>query len=246
VPPGAYPVAAERSLGLLASAWEGFTFWVAHAGRFLTMSVLLGSLGFINSWDLPTFLGLVCFAAGVRNYLSEGRLTMSVVGRTLGFTCASRSYLRPVPDRSLDSTRRVDPSISSPHRGWPRPLETMATRPHHFAYLWATILWPTLTFAVVALGPWKLNRSILRWALLPAFVPFLAWLFLVTASHGPWASSTRSTFAAPGGSLVFLLAAVTVPALAALSAGARKDNEARGDENLAFIWSWAGSYPYPT
>ena len=188
VPPGTYPVAAERSLGLLASAWEGFTFWVAHAARFLTMSVLLGSLGFINSWDLPTFLGLVCFAAGVRNYLSEGRLSMSVVGRTLGFTVplAALSFVLYLPFyvNFHPVGGAILPIQLAPIEGWP-PIETMATRPHHFAYLWATILWPTLTFAVVALGPWRSNRSILRWALLPAFVPFLAWLFLVTASHGP-------------------------------------------------------------
>jgi uncharacterized membrane protein len=242
VPPGAYPVAAERSLGLLASAWEGFTYWIAHAARFLTMSVLLGSLGFINSWDLPTFLGLVAFAAGIRNYLTEGRLSMSVVGRTLGFTVplAVLSFVLYLP--FYVNFHPVGGSILpiqlAPIEGWP-PLETMATRPHHFAYLWATILWPTLTFAVVALGPWKVNRTILRWALLPAFVPFLAWLLLVTARHGPLGLIDEIDIRGVWWiTLVFLLAAVTVPALAfgryLLKACEPENEEREGDESLAF------------
>jgi len=248
VPPGAYPVAAERSLGLLASAWEGFTFWVAHAARFLAMSVLLGSLGFINSWDLPTFLGLVCFAAGVRNYLSEGRLSMSVVGRTLGFTVplAALSFILYLPFylNFHPVGGAILPIQLATIKGWP-PIETMATRPHHFTYLWATILWPTLTFAVIALGPWKLNRSILRWALLPAFVPFLAWLFLVTAHQGPLGLIDEIRIRGWWWiTLVFLLAAVTVPALAfgryLLKARERENEERETDENLAFVLAVAG------
>jgi YYY domain-containing protein len=249
VPPGAYPVAAERSLGLLASAWEGFAFWVAHPARFLAMSVLLGSLGFINSWDLPTFLGLVCFAAGIRNYLSEGHLSMSVVGRTLGFTVplAALSFILYLPFyvnfHPVGGT--ILPIQLATIGGWP-PIETMATRPHHFAYLWATILWPTVTFAVIALGPWQLNRSILRWALLPAFVPFLAWLFLVTASHGPLGLIDEIDIRGPWWiTLVFLLAAVTVPALAfgryLLKAREKENGERQWDENLAFALAVAGT-----
>ena len=248
VPPGAYPLATERSLGLLASAWEGFTFWVAHAARFLAMSVLLGSLGFINSWDLPTFLGLVAFAAGIRNYLSEGRLSMSVVGRTLGFTVplAVLSFVLYLPFyvNFHPVGGAILPIQLARIEGWP-PIETMATRPHHFAYLWATILWPTLTFAVVALGPWKLNRSILRWALLPAFVPFLAWLFLVTASHGPLGLIDEIDIRGVWWiTLVFLLAAVTIPALAfgryLLKAREQENEERETDENLAFVLAVGG------
>jgi hypothetical protein len=261
VPPGAYPVAAEGSLGMLASAWEGFTYWVAHGARFLTMSVLLGSLGFINSWDLPTFLGLVAFAAGIRNYLSEGRLSMSVIGRTLGFTLplAVLSFVLYLPFyvNFHPVGGMIRPIQLAPIEGWP-PVETMATRPHHFAYLWATILWPTLTFAVVALGPWKLNRSILKWALLPAFVPFVAWLLLVTASHGPLGLLDEIRIRGPEGNeisienlesiwwitLVFLLAAVTIPALAfgryLLKARDANDEEREGDETLAFALAVGG------
>jgi uncharacterized membrane protein len=261
VPPGAYPVAAEHSLGLLASAWEGFTYWVAHAARFLAMSVLVGSLGFINSWDLPTFLGLVCFAAGVRNYLSEGRLSMSVVGRSLGFTVplAVLSFVLYLPFyvNFHPVGGAILPIQLAPIKGWP-PIETMATRPHHFAYLWATILWPTLTFAVVALGPWRLNRSILWWAMLPAFVPFLAWLFLVTASHGPVGLLDEIRIRGPESNdisienlesvwwitLVFLLAAVTIPALAfgryLLKAREKENAERDGDESLAFALAVGG------
>jgi len=249
VPPEAYAVAAERSLGLVASAWEGFTFWVAHPARFLTMSVLLGSLGFINSWDLPTFLGLVCFGAGVRNYLSEGRLNVSVIGRTLGFTVPlavlSFALYLPFYVNFHPVGGAILPIQLATIDTWP-PIETMATRPHHFFYLWATILWPTLTFAVIALGPWHLNRSILRWALLPAFVPFLAWLFLVLARHGPLGLIDEIQVRGPWWiTLVFLLVAVTVPALAfgryLLRAREKENEERQWDENLAFVLAVAGA-----
>lgn len=248
IPPGAYPVAAERSLGVLASAWEGLTFWIACPARFLAMSVLLGSLGFINSWDLPTFLGLVAFMAGVRNYLVEGRLTASVVGRTLGFTVplAVLSFVLYLPFylNFHPVGGAILPIQLATIKGWP-PIETMATRPHHFAYLWATILWPTVTFAVAALGPWKLNRSILRWALLPAFVPFLAWLFLVTAHQGPLGLIDEIRIRGVWWvTLIFLLVTVTVPALAfgryLLRARDKENGEREDDENLAFVLALGG------
>ena len=125
----------------------------------------MGRWGLSTPWARAAFLGLVCFAAGIRNYLSEGRLSVSVVGRTLGFSMplAIGSFVLYLPFY-LDFHPvggAILPIQLAPIENWP-PIETMATRPHHFAYLWATILWPTLTFAIVALGPWRLNRSILR------------------------------------------------------------------------------------
>ena len=202
--------------------WDGALdarFWLAHPLRFLGSGVLLGALGFINTWDLPTFLALVAATAAVRNYLRAGRLGEEVAVQTAGFIIPLAVlsfalylpfYLNFHPVGGAILPLEVDNVRFPPRQG----LETM---PHHFFYIWATILWFTGTFLVVALGPWREQRSMLGWALLPALVPFGLWVLLVTGHEGPLGFAEEA--GARGGwwlTLAFLLVAVTVAALACL------------------------------
>ncbi len=235
--------AAAAALDLGASAWEGLAFWVAHPLRLVAAGILVGALGFTNLWDLPVLFFLVMAMAAARNYLNEGRLNAAVLGQTIGFAIplAGLAVLLYAPFY-LD----FHPAGSG---GGILPLEvygapaaaSLATKPHHFFYFWATILWPTGSFVVVALGSWRQSRSMLRWAMLPALIPFALWAFLVTAHEGPVGfahevAARRSWWL----TLAFLLAAVTVASLAFgrfLNARAREDEN---QQSMLFALALAG------
>ena len=249
-PPRLASATAGSTLDLAASAWEGLTFWAAYPARFIAISILLGALGFINLWDLPTFWALMVAMAGVRNYLSEGRLNTTVVGQTAGFAMPplilSLLLYLPFYVHSFNpwGTHPVGGGILpiqlASIKGWP-PIETMATRPQHFLYMWLTILWPTVSFAVAALGPWREHKGIFWWALLPAFVPFGLWLLLVTVHQGPSGLVDEAQLRGPWWiTLAFLLAAISVAVLSFgrfLTARAKEDE---GQQSLLFALAVGG------
>ncbi len=257
-PPSVPSAVGAAGADLAVSTWAGLSFWAAHPLRLLGTSVLLGALGFINLWDLPTLLALVVAMAAVRNYLSEGRLNAAVVGQTLGFALpllvlAPLLYL-PFYLNFHPVGGGIMPIQLASIDGWP-PIDTMATRPHHFMYIWLTILWPTATFAIAALGPWHHHRRHWGWALIPALLPFGLWVLLGLAHLGgagfydelklrgdgldswrwlDWAGTWWVT-------LALLLTLVTVAALALgryLNAGAKED---QGQQCLLFALAVGGT-----
>jgi len=62
------------------AASRGMPSWLARAlpeppGDVLSWALILGSLGFLNTWDLPTYLGIFVLAYAVRRYWQDGRLS---------------------------------------------------------------------------------------------------------------------------------------------------------------------------
>lgn len=244
-PPLPFSSAAAAILELGASAWEGLAFWIAHPLRFLGAGILVGALGFTNLWDLPTLFFLIVAMAAVRNYLNEGRLNPAVVGQTIGFAIplAGLAVLLYLPFYlGFHPAGAGSGVLPLEVNGGLGPAEGIATRPHHFLYFWATILWPTAGFFVVALGSWREHKPTLGRALLPALVPFGAWVFLVTAHEGPLGFVEEAT--ARGGwwfTIAFLLLTITVAALAFgrfLNARAKED---QGQQSMLFALAVGGA-----
>jgi len=243
--PPPFSSAAAVTLELGTSVWKGLAFWIASPLRLLAAGVLVGALGFTDLWSLPVFFLLVVAMAAARNYLNEGRLNQAVIGQTIGFAIplAALAVLLYLPFylnfHPAGSGSGVLPLEVNGGKG---PAEGIATRPHHFLYFWGTILWPTASFFVVALGRWREHRRTLGWALLPALVPFGFWVILVTAHEGPLGFVHEAT--ARGGwwfTLAFLVATVTVAALAFgrfLNARARED---QGQQSMLFALAAGGT-----
>ena len=240
-------LAAAVAVGgeLAALAWEGLVFWVAHPLRLLGVALLIGVLGFTDLWSLPVFFLLIAAMALARNFLDEGRLNPAAIGRTVGFAApiAILAVLLFLPFyldfHPAGSGSGILPLEVNGGKG---PAEGIATRPHHLLYFWGTILWPAGSFFVVALGRWQEHRRMLRWALLPALVPFGLWVVLVTGHEGPLGFIDEVT--ARGGwwfTLAFLVAIVTVAALALgrfLNAAAREDGS---QQNMLFALAAGGT-----
>ncbi len=52
-------------------------------GLFLSSALILGSLGFLNTWDLPIYLGLATLAYGIGRSALQKRLERGTIGRAL-------------------------------------------------------------------------------------------------------------------------------------------------------------------
>lgn len=57
-------------------------------GDLLAGAFLLGALGFLNSWDFPTYTGITILAFGLRGYLEKRRSAWAVVQQTVPFALA--------------------------------------------------------------------------------------------------------------------------------------------------------------
>jgi YYY domain-containing protein len=57
----------------------------ARRGQVLALALCLGALGFLNSWDFPTYMGIVALAFALRDYATRGRLDSRLVRETFLF-----------------------------------------------------------------------------------------------------------------------------------------------------------------
>jgi len=171
---------------LRSSAELSHRFWLRSPWWLAVMGLAVGALGFLNTWDLPTFFAIVLCAVLAQNFLREGRLNAAVLLRSTGF-------LAPL---ALLAAFMFVPFYTGFHPvgGGIQPLETathgdlsveaLTTRPHHFLYTWAPLLAVVVSFAVAACGRWGRPRSVLAAALLPGLTPIAIWAVAVGSRRG--------------------------------------------------------------
>ena len=63
----------------------GWQWLAARRGQVLVLALCLGALGFLNSWDFPTYTGIVVLGFALRGYAARGRLDSRLVRETLLF-----------------------------------------------------------------------------------------------------------------------------------------------------------------
>jgi YYY domain-containing protein len=89
------PIQSGEGRGTMSSRWwnpVAFSLSGSDSGRggdwalFLFAALLIGSLGFLNTWDMPIYLALVGLAYGLGEALRMGRVDRSLVLRTLVLT----------------------------------------------------------------------------------------------------------------------------------------------------------------
>jgi YYY domain-containing protein len=73
------PAEPADDLGL---GWQWLT---ARRGQLLVLAICLGALGFLNSWDFPTYTGIVALSFAMRGYAARGRLDGRLVRESLLF-----------------------------------------------------------------------------------------------------------------------------------------------------------------
>lgn len=175
------------SIGMGLSFWrsEGplsFDTWRGRTAALLGAAILLGALGFLNTWDLPTIafvVGVLALARNLQLLREDDDGLQPLLRRAI---IATSGFLMPLVVLAVVAYAPFYLSFSSQASG----LETVtsaATKPLHAALFWAPLLVVSLPLPIDVL--WR-NRARLKdvtWAILPPLALLLLWL-LVSALKG--------------------------------------------------------------
>lgn len=155
--------------------WTGVTGMLA----LLAVSVLLGSIGFLSTWDLPTVAILIA-GASLAAHLKGCAHPLTALQRTAGFIG---------PPFVLGIVAFLPFWLSVDNPGWgPKVALGTSTHPKHFLMLWGTLGTLAGTFVAVALALGD-RRRLLDYRLwiagaVAALVPVVLWVVWVTAKVG--------------------------------------------------------------
>ncbi|MBI4758582.1 MAG: hypothetical protein HY783_06230, partial [Chloroflexi bacterium] len=176
-----------------------------NQGLFFLMALCLGALGFLNTWDLPSYFGLFALAYGAQRYRHRGRL--------------DQVWLREVV-LFLSATLLVALVLFIPYyigfqsqAGGPRLSIFWKTKLRHFAIFFGFFLFIIFGLLAQAAGEWRQNvgswfGGLNRWlagAVLVAALAFslVGWyvaalsLVLLAVTAGLWAWSLSDASRAP-------------------------------------------------
>jgi YYY domain-containing protein len=177
------------ALGLTLNVWQsanrfGLAWLKANPLQFLSWGICIGSLGFINSWDLLTYGGIFAACLIIRHYRTSGRegakqaFLLSILLGALAVTLYLPFYggvvLQGFGAGAIATSGAILPLPILP---WTGP----GTRPFHFLLL----LGPFVFLA----GSFLLSRVRERpWLTLAVLAPMALWLlaeFIALFSSGP-------------------------------------------------------------
>ncbi len=153
-----------------------FDYWRRRPGHLVLIALLVGGLGFLNTWDLPTFGFLVALLAFARNLASTHDLKRSLV--------AVAGFLIPLAALAVVAYVPFYLSFSSQATGL-RALSSVGTRPLHALLIWGPLFVLTLPLAAVTLGrtrPWRAAQSAVALSI-PA-VLLILWAAVLVAGGG--------------------------------------------------------------
>jgi YYY domain-containing protein len=210
------------------------SWWRRNLLLFAVFGIVLGSLGLLNTWDLPTEFLILCVIAAFANARRLGAwgwpllratalfllpLLLLAIGLYLPFWAIfKRPDFLGISPTML--TQAPDPVIRA----------AMDTPPLHLLLFWGPLLWLSLAFLVVharRTGAFQLGARYLAWPLLLACLPFRAWMVMVTGRVG--VSGLGAELSARGADLlsVLLLTLLVFLALSALMREALPDGHGR-------------------
>jgi YYY domain-containing protein len=164
-----------------------------HPWRFGFAALVLGSLGFLNSWDLPTYTAVYVAAFAIQLYWSEGRWRWEETRRFFEFAIplGLLAVLLFVP---FYLTFQSQASGLLPWRG-------PATQPQHFLIVWGPLLFLGLAFLIVQYfmrDQRPVSNNLILAATLVTLAPFVVWLMGDAAVTGATGSEGFSLRALPG------------------------------------------------
>jgi len=179
-------LALSLSLNLLASSERLSLTWLkTNPLQFGCLILCLGGLGFLNSWDFPTFTVIFIATALIHAYIRrEGdQGWLKGVGIVAGLVIAG-SVLLYLP--FYIGFRSQASGIL--------PVQDVSTRPLHYIIFWGLFLFASLSFLLAQFSHFLKQRPVLRpwalWIILPIIIPVLLWGIVEIALDGPLRGSS--------------------------------------------------------
>ena len=198
---------------LLAKGHVGFAWLRRNPWECAVLALSIGALGFVNTWDIPTFsvlfLGALLLVALRRREAGLGSALMGVA--VVGLPVLAAAILLYLPFYL---------NLESQAAGI-LPLREVSTRPLHFLLIWGLFL--AVTAAVLVRQLWSLPEVgrraevFLSISLAAAVLPFLIWAVVVMPLEA-FDNGTRSALTLAGSRLAKLLPLMAIVGLAVYSA----------------------------
>lgn len=164
-------------LGIAFSAYQspdpwGFGWLRVNWWKGALVAVIIGSLGFLNSWDLPTYAFIVFAAVALRAYQKAGRID-TFLFRDVGL------FVVTVGVASVVIYLPFYLHFSSQASGF-RPVITASTQIHHYLLFWGPLVAITGGFLAnrLAAGLEPAWRRTMQVGLVIGFAPLVAWLLI--------------------------------------------------------------------
>jgi YYY domain-containing protein len=139
--------------------------------KFLVLAICLGALGFINAWDLPTYVFIFALAVLFSVYLVRGKINLRLLG-DWGILCLAMivcAVLFYLPFYF---------SLQTEIKGFGL-VDNIATRPFHFFVFWGLFLFVAISFILAEVWGVLKRKAFSRWGILAAILlpllPLAAW-----------------------------------------------------------------------
>ncbi len=168
------------ALGIgLAQSQEALSldFWRTHPGLLVIAGLLIGGLGFLNTWDLPTFGALLILLVLTRNARTAKSATVALK--------MSAGFVAAIVLVAVAAYMPFYVSFSSQASGL-GAVSTGATRPIHAILFWLPLVALTLPLALVRLSWHRGAPTHIRTAVVCA-IPLLLlalWVVVVAGDEG--------------------------------------------------------------
>jgi len=207
-------------------------FLVQQPLAFVFIALAIGSLSFLNGWDMPVFLFIIVAIALFQNYLQERRWSWSILVGTASFAVpvGALAVLMFVPYylhfHPVVQFPYIDAIVAT--KSWVNDMNVNVTNPTHLFLFWGPLLWLATCLAVSAIAFGHRSWLSLRqaWpAMAIGLIPIAFWFLWVLIGQG--AGDLGDEVSGRGSAwltaflLVGLLGATAVAGVQLLSGGAQ-------------------------
>ena len=151
--------------------FPAFTWLRRNWPKFLVLAICLGSLGFINAWDFPTYVLLFALAVLFSMYLARGKISLRLLV-DWGILCLALiacAVLFYLPFYF---------SLQTEIKGFGL-VDNIATRPFHFFVFWGLSLFVAISFILAEVWGVLKRKDFSRWDILAAILlpllPLATW-----------------------------------------------------------------------
>jgi YYY domain-containing protein len=218
-----------------------------HPWRIAFTALAVGSLGFIQSWNLPAAFFLLGAAVLLSNVIRRGGWRWGAIGDTVAvvapLAALSALFFLPYYLSSSPPLRGLK-LVEVLHKPGYFPEDSTVTPPIHFLIFWLPLLLP-----VVALTAWYLSSRRPDWrrpsnlalSVLPWLIPIAIWGLILLALRGVGGFADEITARDEGWLTVALIALVFGGIGLAVSSMVREIIEGRGGRETLFALVLAGT-----
>jgi len=158
---------------------------------FVFIALAIGSLSFLNGWDMPVFLFIIVAIALLQNYTQEGRWSRSILVGTASFAVpvGALAVLMFVPYyvnfHPVVKFPYIDAIVAT--KSWVNDVNVNVTTPTHLFLFWGPLLWLATILAVSAIAfghrSWLSIRQ--AWpAMVIGLIPIGFWALWVLIGQG--------------------------------------------------------------